>query len=97
MCQDLVDWSDIIRKTYYDGGVDEVITTRRLINVIKAWAIWDSMPKAIELCTNRFDDDTASVFRELYQKVSGDAVEDDAYATDSDAEELLKAIENATV
>jgi len=72
ICQNLVDWSDIIRKTYYDGGIEDVITTRRLINIVKAWAIWDSMEKAIELCTNRFDDDTSTVFKELYQKVSGD-------------------------
>ncbi len=95
LCQNLVDWSDIIRKTYYDGGIDEVISTRRLLNVIKAYCIWDDINKAIELCTNRFDDDTASVFRELYQKVSGDAVEDAMYDTDED--KLLNAIDNATV
>ncbi len=95
LCQNLVDWSDIIRKTYYDGGIDEVISTRRLLNVIKAYCIWDDMNKAIELCTNRFDDDTASVFRELYQKVSGDAVEDAMYDTDED--KLLNVIDNATV
>ena len=69
---DLVDWADIIRKTYYDGGVDEVITTRRLINICKAYAIWSDITKAITLCTNRFDDDTKSVFVELYNKVSGE-------------------------
>ena len=95
LCQNLVDWSDIIRKTYYDGGVDDVISTRRLLNVCKAWAIWDDINKAIELCTNRFDDDTSSVFRELYQKISGDAIEDAAY--DSDEDKLLNAIDNATV
>ena len=95
LCQNLVDWSDIIRKTYYDGGVDDVISTRRLLNVCKAWAIWDDINKAIELCTNRFDDDTASVFRELYQKISGDAIEDAAY--DSDEDKLLNAIDNAIV
>ena len=82
--RDLVDWSDIIRKTYYDGGVDDIITTRRLVNIVKAWAIWDSIDKSIELCTARFDDDTSRVFRELYQKVAGDAVEDAAYESDND-------------
>ena len=71
MAQNLVDWADIIRKTYYDGGVEDVITTRRLVNVVKAWAIWDDINKSIELTTNRFDDDTAKVFRELFTKVSG--------------------------
>jgi len=91
LAQNLVDWADIIRKTYYDGGVEEIITTRRLVNVVKAWAIWDSATKAIELCTNRFDDDTKKVFVELYSKVSGeqqllddiDAAEDKAYASDN--------------
>ena len=72
IAQNLVDWSDIIRKTFYDGGIEDIITTRRLINIVKAYVIWDSMEKAIELCTNRFDDDTAKTFRDLYQKVSGD-------------------------
>ena len=84
MCQHLVDWADIIRKTYYDGGVDDVISTRRLLNIVKAWAIWDDMNKAIELCTNRFDDDTSLVFTELYQKIAGDVVEDQAYESDND-------------
>ncbi len=78
----LTDWSDIIRKTYYDGGIDDVISTRRLIAIVKAYAIWDNnMSKAIELCTNRFDDDTKSVFVELYQKVSGFEVECDTVET----------------
>ena len=84
ICQHLVDWADIIRKTYYDGGVEDIITTRRLVNVVKAWAIWDDMNKAIELTTARFDDDTSRVFRELYQKVSGDIAEDKAYESDND-------------
>ncbi len=78
----LTDWSDIIRKTYYDGGIDDVISTRRLIAIVKAYSIWDNnMSKAIELCTNRFDDDTKSVFVELYQKVSGVEVECDTVET----------------
>jgi hypothetical protein len=77
LSDDLVTWADIIRKTYYDGGVEEVISTRRLVNVAKAWAIWDNIEKAVELCTNRFDDDTAKVFRELFQKVSGEVDTDD--------------------
>ena len=69
--QNLVDWADIIRKTYNDGGIEDVISTRRLINIAKAISIWGSVDKAIELSTNRFDDDTASTFRELFSKVSG--------------------------
>ena len=69
--KNLVDWADIIRKTYNDGGIEDVISTRRLINIAKAISIWGSVDKAIELSTNRFDDDTASTFRELFSKVSG--------------------------
>ena len=77
LCQHLVDWADIIRKTYYDGGVEDIITTRRLVNVVKAYAIWDDITKSIELTTNRFDEDTSKVFRELFDKVSGCNVESD--------------------
>ena len=69
---DLVTWADIIRKTYQDGGVDDVISTRRLLNVAKAISIWNDVDKAIQLSTNRFDDDTSHTFRELYSKISGE-------------------------
>jgi MoxR-like ATPase len=71
MVENLVTWADIIRKTYQDGGVEDVISTRRLINIARAYIIWGKIEKALELCTNRFDSDTKSVFVELYQKVSG--------------------------
>ena len=73
--QNLVDWADIIRKTYNDGGVDDVITTRRLINILKAFSIWGNVTKAIELTTNRFDDETKAVFVSLFEKVSGEVPE----------------------
>ena len=65
----LCTWAEIIRKTYDDGGVDSVITTRRLINVVKAYAIWTNIDKAIEVTTNRFDDDTKHVFKQLWNKL----------------------------
>ena len=68
----LVKWADIIRKTYYDGGVDEVISTRRLVHVSKAYSIFQDKLKAIELCIARFDDDTKQSFKELYGKVDAD-------------------------
>jgi hypothetical protein len=70
--QNLVDWADIIRKTYADGGVDDVISTRRLINIVKAVSIFGNTKKAIELSTNRFDEETKEVFVQLFEKVSGD-------------------------
>ena len=52
---------DVIRKTYFDGGVDEIISTRRLVHIVQAYSIFGNKMKAIELCTNRFDDDTKAL------------------------------------
>ena len=65
----LVNWADIIRKTYYDGGVDEIISTRRLVHIAKAYSIFQDRGKAIEMCIQRFDDETKESFRDLYSKV----------------------------
>jgi hypothetical protein len=73
LINDLTNWADVIRKTFNDGGVDDLISTRRLINVIKAYVIWGNISRAIELCTNRFDEDTAKVFRDLYVKIAGES------------------------
>jgi hypothetical protein len=73
----LTTWADVIRKTYFDGGVDEIISTRRLVHITQAYSIFDNKMKAIQMCTNRFDDDTKNSFVELYTKVdSGASVED---------------------
>ena len=72
----LVAWGEIIRKTFYDGGVDEIISTRRLVHIIRAFSIFKKRTKAIEVCVNRFDDETKSSFMELYAKI--DATVDDA-------------------
>ena len=67
----LVTWADVIRKTFYEGGVDEIISTRRLVHIIEAFAIFKDKMKAIELCTNRFDTDTKTSFADLYTKIDG--------------------------
>ena len=69
----LVTWADVIRKTYFDGGVDEIISTRRLVHIVQAYAIFKNKLKAIELCTNRFDEDTKTSFVDLYTKVDAGA------------------------
>ena len=69
----LTTWADVIRKTYFDGGVDEIISTRRLVHITQAYAIFDDKMKAIKMCTNRFDDDTKNSFVELYTKVDSGA------------------------
>ena len=71
-CKRLADWADIIRKTFYDGGIEEIISTRRLVHIIKAFNIFDDKAKAIQVCVNRFDDETKQAFLELYDKVDAD-------------------------
>ena len=68
-CEHLANWADIIRRTFNDGGIDEVISTRRLVHIIRAFAIWQNRMKAIKVCTNRFDDETKQSFIELYDKI----------------------------
>jgi hypothetical protein len=70
----LVDWADIIRKTFYEGGVDEIIATRRLVHIAKAYSIFGDKMKAIELCVNRFDEETKTSFLDLYTKVDAEAI-----------------------
>ena len=79
----LVDWGDIIRKTFYDGGIEEIISTRRLVHIVRAFSIFGNKQKAIQTCINRFDDETKQAFLELYDKVDADfnfnQAEDKAY------------------
>ena len=68
----LCDWADFIRKTFFDGGIDEVISTRRLVHIIQAFKIFGNRAKAITTCISRFDDETKQAFQELYDKVDAD-------------------------
>jgi MoxR-like ATPase len=70
----LVAWADIIRRTHSEGGVDEIISTRRLVDVVKTFSKFNDRKKAIELCTNRFDEETKLAFRELYAKLEAPPV-----------------------
>ena len=79
----LITWAEVIRKTFYDGGVDEVISTRRLDHIVKAYAIFGDKMEAIELCVARFDEDTKESFLDLYSKI-------DAGVITSEEEELSK-------
>jgi MoxR-like ATPase len=87
----LVDWADLIRKTFYDGGVDEIIATRRLVHIIHAFAIFKDRMKAIAMCVARFDDQTKETFMDLYskldEKVSMPSDETEEGETDSDTSE----------
>ena len=84
----LVTWAEVIRKTFYDGGVDEVISTRRLDHIVKAFTIFGDKMKAIELCVARFDEDTKESFLDLYTKIDAGV-----NVTDEDGK-LVSDVEN---
>ena len=81
----LITWAEVIRKTFYDGGVDEVISTRRLDHIVKAYAIFGDKMEAIELCVARFDDDTKESFLDLYTKIDAGVI-----TSEENAEEEVK-------
>ena len=85
----LVTWAEVIRKTYFEGAVDELISTRRLDHIVKAYIIFKDKLKAIEMCTNRFDEDTKTSFIDLYSKVDAGANLDE-----EEAEEEIPAEED---
>jgi hypothetical protein len=68
----LVNWADVIRKTFDEGGSDEVISTRRLVHIAKTYGVFGDKMKSIQLCLNRFDEDTKSSFLDLYSKIDSD-------------------------
>jgi hypothetical protein len=73
----LVKWADVIRKSFNEGAVDEIITTRRLIDITKTYAIFGDKMKSVVLCLNRFDDETRESFVDFYTKVdAGVSMED---------------------
>ena len=80
----LVNWADIIRKTYSEGGVDEIISTRRLVHIAKAYSIFRNKLKAVEVCTNRFDDDTKQSFIDLYTKIDSGVNPEELMTKESD-------------
>ena len=83
----LVDWADLIRKTFYDGGVDEIIATRRLVHIVHAFSIFKDRMKAIAMCVARFDDQTKDTFMDLYSKL------DDKVSLPSEETEVSESTE----
>ena len=82
----LITWAEVIRKTFYDGGVDEVISTRRLDHIVKAYAIFGDKMEAIELCVARFDDDTKESFLDLYTKIDAGVITSEENAEETKEE-----------
>jgi MoxR-like ATPase len=86
----LITWAELIRKSFADGAVDEVISTRRLVHITKAFSIFNNRLKAIEMCLNRFDADTKNAFLDLYTKVDAEATPaPEATATVARPDELV--------
>ena len=84
----LITWAEVIRKTFYDGGIDEVISTRRLDHIVKAFAIFGDKMKSIELCVARFDEDTKASFMDLYTKIDAGVLTSDTAPDDDITEEV---------
>ena len=91
LAQNLVTWADVIRRTFYDDGIDEVISTRRLCHIIQTYAIFGKVDKAIDLCISRFDEDTKAAFLDLYTKV---VAEDPAIMGAPETEEVNDDVED---
>ena len=87
--KNLITWAEVIRKTFYDGGIDEVISTRRLDHIVKAFAIFGDKMQAIELCVARFDEDTKVSFLDLYTKIDAGILTSEEETTESVVEEAM--------
>jgi len=87
-CEKLVNWANAIRKTFYDGGIDEVIATRRLVHISNAFAIFGDRMKSIEMCVNRFDEDTKTSFLDLYSKIDAGVDVEETESSEEDLEEM---------
>jgi len=81
----LVQWGAVIRKTFADGAIDEIITTRRLVHIVKSFAIFGNREKAIEMCINRFDEETKNSFMEVYSKIDATIEQNENEAEADDA------------
>ena len=68
----LVKWADVVRQSFDQGATDEIISTRRLVHIAKAFNIFGDRMRAIELCVNRFDTETKTAFLDLYSKVDAE-------------------------
>ena len=90
----LVKWADVIRKTFYEGGVDEIISTRRLVHIVNAFSIFDDKLKAISMCISRFDTETKESFLDLYSKVDAGVSVDEIMAENSADDEDESEEEN---
>jgi midasin (ATPase involved in ribosome maturation) len=87
-------WSETIRKTFEDDGVDEIISTRRLCHIVQSFSIFNDRQKAIELCVNRFDEDTKEAFIDLYTKVDVQPAIEETLGSDVSLDDILRSAIN---
>ena len=79
----LVTWADVIRKSFYEGAIDELISTRRLVHIAQAFKMFNNKLKSIEMCVSRFDSETKATFLDLYTKVDSETVVTDTDETET--------------
>ena len=84
----LVRWADVIRRSFKEGAVDEIVTTRRLIDITKSYSIFDDKLKAVAMCLERFDDETKESFTDLYTKIDAGVSMEDLNQTDDVQDEV---------
>jgi cobaltochelatase CobS len=92
--KNLVKWADVIRKSFYEGACDEIISTRRLVHITNAFSIFDDKLKAISLCISRFDAETKETFLDLYTKVDEGVEIESLTNNDSDDDDEEEEEEN---
>ena len=87
----LVNWADVIRKSFFEGAIDELISTRRLVHIAQAFSMFKDKMKAIEMCVSRFDTETKATFLDLYTKVDAEAIAtpEDDIPTPTDEDEIV--------
>ena len=84
----LVTWADVIRKSFFEGAIDELISTRRLVHISQAFSMFKDKMKAIELCVSRFDTETKATFLDLYTKIDAEPIEEELKAAEVKSEDL---------
>ena len=84
----LVRWADVIRRSFKEGAVDEIVTTRRLIDITKSFSIFNDKLKAVAMCLERFDDETKESFTDLYTKIDAGVSIEDLNPSDEEQEEV---------
>lgn len=90
----LVKWANVIRKSYFEGAVDEVISTRRLVHIVNTYSMFSEKMKSIQLCLNRFDDDTKIAFLDLYTKIDSGAISSEEVSYSGEYGDFDKLAEN---